>query len=137
MAAWRSPELVEGRDPAAGKSFVYIAQRGKFVESRKRQFLESTSEFVDKVTVHAGADGKVLAELPLTRPRGLAVYGGALYALHADGDGFAVSFVPLDAGLPKGGWQRQFAVPASIHPFDLAIDSHGRAYLSDPAANKV
>jgi hypothetical protein len=137
MSAWRSPELVEGRDPAAGKSFVYVAQRGKFTEVRKREYVESTVDFADKVTVHAGEDGKVLAELPLSRPRGLAVYNAALYALHADGNGSAVSFVPLEAGLPRGSWKRLFVVPANIEAFDLAIDSHGRLYLSDPAANKV
>ncbi|HZK80816.1 MAG TPA: hypothetical protein VFC46_07110, partial [Humisphaera sp.] len=124
-------------DPKTGKSFVYIAQRGKFVEIRKREFVESDKEFADKVTVHAGDGGKVLAELALSHPRGLAIYNGALYALHADGDGFAVGFVPLDAGIPRGNWQRLIAVNKYIHPFDLAIDSHGRIYLSDPGANKV
>ena len=70
MSAWT--------DPKAGKSFVYIAQRGKFVEIRKREFVESDKEFADKVTVHAGDGGKVLAELPLSHPRGMAIYNGAL-----------------------------------------------------------
>ena len=34
-------------------------------------------------------------------------------------------------------WQRVFTVPANITPADLEVDSHGRFYLSDSAANKV
>lgn len=121
-----------------GKPFVYIAQRGKFTEPIKRRIIESTSEFADKVTVHDGENGKVLTDLPLFHPRALAVYGNALYALHADGNGVAVSSVKLAAGIPVGNtWQKVFAVPAQIVPSDLKIDSHGRFYLTDPDANKV
>ncbi|MCX7049903.1 MAG: hypothetical protein NTX50_31025 [Candidatus Sumerlaeota bacterium] len=133
MAAWR--------DEAAKKSFVYVAQRGKIVEPRKRDFRESDSDFADKITVHDGDNGKVLATLPLARPQGLAVYANALYALHAEKEngqsGFAISMAPLESGLPKGPWKRVFIVPAAIKPFDLEIDSHGRFYISDPTANKV
>jgi hypothetical protein len=129
MAAWRDGE----------KPFVAVAQRGKIVSekgARHVRYLESPTEAVDKITVHDGENGKVLAELPLPRPRGLAVQGSALYALHAEGTGFAVSAAKINGGLP-GAWQRVFAVPASITPADLEVDSHGRFYLSDSAANKV
>ena len=33
--------------------------------------------------------------------------------------------------------QRTFLVPDSVKPCDLEVDSHGRFYLSDPAANRV
>ena len=97
---------------------------------------ESTTEFVDKITIHDGDNGKVLAELPLARPQGLAVLGGVLHALHRDGAGFAVSAAKLTDGLP-GAWQRVFTVPPDLHPADLELDSRGRFYLSDSAANKV
>jgi hypothetical protein len=53
------------------------------------------------VTAHDGDTGKVLAEIAIPRPRGLAVRGTELFALYAEGDGFAVGSVTLDAGLPK------------------------------------
>jgi hypothetical protein len=145
MAAWR--------DEVAKKSFVYIAQRGKIddadpakltdaqrrkmAQTKKRRYDESDDDFVNKITVHDGDDGKVLAELSIDRPQGLAVQGSTLYALHVDGTGYAVSSVKIAAGLPGGTWQRVFNVPADIKPFDLEADSHGRFYLSDTAANKV
>ena len=136
MAAWR--------DAAAGKSFVYVAQRGQDRRDgpgggakRKPRYTESEDEFADKVTAHDGDTGRVLAELPLARPRGLAVRGGTLYALHADGAGFAVSAAKLVGGIPAATWRKAFAVPASIAPADFEIDSRGRVYLSDTAANKV
>ncbi len=132
MAAWR--------DDAAKKSFVYVAQRGKIVSekgARHVSFVECDTEFADKVTVHDGENGKVLAEIPVSRPRGLAVRGGVLYSLHAEGGGFAVSTVTLASGLPQGKWRRLFAVPKTIAPADLEVDSHLRIYLSDPDANKV
>ena len=132
MAAWR--------DGAAKTSFVYVAQRGRIVEipKRKREYHESAADFVDKVTVHDGANGKVLADVSLPRPRGLAVRAGVLYALHAaTGEGFAVSAVPLKAGLPEGAWRKLFEVPATIAPSDLEVDAHARFYLSDAKANKV
>lgn len=133
MAAWR--------DPAAAKSFVYIAQRGKIVvdpdKTRHRSYMESPTEKVDKITIHDGGNGAVLGELPLARPLGLAVQGDTLYALHAEGAGFAVSAIKVGKGVPAGAWKRVFAVPSTIHPADLEVDSHGRFYLSDSAANHV
>lgn len=117
---------------------VYVAQRGKLVEQRKRDFVESNAEFADVVTVHDGVDGKILASLPLHRPMGLVERDNTLYALHQDmAGGFVVSFVPLVDGLPHGDWQRVFAVPTVAAPFDLAVDSQSRFYISQPTANKV
>ncbi|MCX5684269.1 MAG: hypothetical protein NT049_11365, partial [Planctomycetota bacterium] len=129
MAAWR--------DAANGKPFVAVAQRGKIVAQGKRGFAESDTEFVDKVTVHDGASGKVLATLAAPRPQSVCAQGGVLYVLHAEGAGFAVSEVRLAAGLPQGALKRVFTVPADLKPFDLKVDSRGRFYLSDPAANHV
>lgn len=123
------------------KRFVYVAQRGKIEHGgRKKEFTESDEDFVDKLTIHDGANGKVLGESPLARPRGLAVHKNQLYALHAEaegkGSGFAVSSAAIKDGLPRA-WKKVFAVPAKIDPADLEVDSHGRFYLSDSAADHV
>jgi hypothetical protein len=127
------------RDAGSNRSFVYVAQRGRFVQAGRKRWTENETEFADKITVHEGEGGKILAELKLHRPRGLAVRDGLLYALHEteQAGGFAVDTVRLTAGLPAGDWQRLLTVPASITPFALAVDGHHRLYLSDPAANKV
>ena len=130
MAAWRHGE----------KPFVAIAQRGKIVAEeggRHRGYRESATEAVDKITLHDGENGKVLAELLLPRPQSVTVRDGVLYALHAEGAGFAVSAVRVGSGGPQGKWERLFAVPASIRPFDMKVDSRGRFYISDEAANHV
>jgi hypothetical protein len=127
MAVWRD---------AAGQPLVFVAQRGRIVAPRKHDFRESDSEFVDKITVHHGENGRVLAALSLARPQGLAVQEDALYALHTDGARFNVSRVKLPLEDPAR-WERVFAVPGEIRPSDLEVDSHGRFYLSDSAANRV
>ena len=136
MAAWREPD--------SNKPFVYIAQGAKWVATEQKKgnitrmrYTAGDSDFADKITVHDGENGKILTTLSLPRPQGLAVQGGKLYALHADGKGLAVSSSQLKSGVPDGKWQRVFGVPATISPFDMEVDSHGRFYLSDPAANKV
>ncbi len=108
----------------AGRMTVFVAQRGKV-------------EPDDRITVHEGGNGAVLAELPLARPLGLAVQGGSLLALHGEGTSLAVSAMTLVNGLPSGAWARLFTVPPGIQPADLEADSHGRLYLSDPVANRV
>ena len=128
MAAWR-----EGNKP-----FVAVAQRGKIIAgSRAKQYLESTSEFIDKITLHDGDNGKIVSQLLLPRPRSVTVQGGVLYALHAQGAGFAVSAVRVGAGVAQQPWKQVLSVPGSINPFDMKVDSRGRFYLSDEAANHV
>lgn len=127
MATWRD---------AGNKPLVFIAQRGKIFEPRPRDFRESTTDFVDKVTVHNGDNGSVIATLPLFRPQALTVQKNTLYALHADSNGFAVSEAALPAKAEQT-WQRVFTVPANIRPHDLEVDSRGRFYISDSQANKV
>lgn len=129
------------RDEAALHSYVYVAQRGKIVPQklpRWTRYVESESEFADIVTVHDGADGKVLATIPVSKPQSICVQNGSLFVLHKDDKGsFVVSSVNLKNGLPDGALQTLGAVPANIDPFDLKVDSKGRFYLSDPKANKV
>ncbi|MCX7010794.1 MAG: hypothetical protein NTY53_26725, partial [Kiritimatiellaeota bacterium] len=124
LAAWR--------DATAGKTFVAVAQRGKIINSGKKRFEESVTEFVDKITIHDGDNGTIHATLPLSRPQGLVAQAGVLYALHAAGAGFAIS-----VAMKGQAWKRVFAVPTEIQPSDLELDSHGRFYLSDSKANKV
>ncbi len=141
IAAWRDRREGEApAEPRTARSFVYVAQRGKIEESAGERghynYRESTTDLVNKLTVHDGANGKIIAEVPLAGALGLAVRGEVLYALQAHGGGFVVSSAAIVNGLP-GAWQRVFAVPANITPADLEVDSHGRFYLSDSAANKV
>jgi len=126
-----------------GASFVYVAQRGKIDSvvatkgSASHKYSESTAQFVDQVTIHNGEDGAILARVKLSRPQGLVLNGGSLYALHLAGDKYTVSRLALKAGLPDGDWKQVFTVPANITPADLEMDSTGRFYLSDSTANKV
>ena len=130
MSAWR--------DQTAGKSYIYVAQHGRIMETATWPFYaESDKDFVDKITVHDGDDGKVIAELAVRDPRGLVARTGVLYVLHASATGYAVSFAALRDGKPDGALQQLFAVPAGIDPFDLEQDSHSRFYISDRQANKV
>ena len=94
-----------------------MAQGGKILENKDaRVHARATRNFVDSVTVHEGATGKVLAEVPLSRPIGIAARGGKLYAVHgtrADGAMRSVAKA-IQAGMPQGEWQRLFAVPAGM-----------------------
>jgi hypothetical protein len=126
------------RDAAAGRSIVYVAQRGAISEAKKNHFGESATEPVDVVSVHDGGTGEVLATLPLSRPIGLAARGDKLLALHADAKGnWLVSQATIAAGIPKAPWMRLFALPPGTVPAGFAVDSHRRCYVSVPAANKV
>lgn len=136
MDAWK--------DPTAGKSYVYLAQRGKIITAPpapNRQYgvnHESTDEFINEITVLDGNDATVLARMKLAGPRGISVQGGFLHALHsADGKTWTVSRVALQGGIPRGNWQVVFQVPVAITPRDIEIDASGRYYLSDSDANRV
>src|SRR5205814_7610106 len=87
--------------------------------------------------LHDGDNGTILGELSLPRPQSVTVKKGVLYALHSDGAGFAVSSVRVGAGAAQGKWQRVFAVPATMTPSDMEVDSRGRVYISDEKANHV
>lgn len=128
MACWR--------DGTAGKTYVYNAQRGKQVGLDKR-FIESDTEFEDKVVVLDGDSGETLRAISFARPRGLAVRGDVLYVLHADGDGFAVSRTAIEKGLPSEKATKLFTVPATMKPAGIAVDTQNRIYISDPPTNQV
>lgn len=95
MAAWRD----------GGRAFVAVAQRGRIVAqqaARHVRYVESEREAVDKITLHDGATGAVVSEVPLPRPRSVTVQAGVLYALHAAGAGFAISGNAVGSGYRKG-----------------------------------
>ncbi len=137
-------DLLAVRPEGAGKTILYVAQhhlleeistkKGNLVRSRN---VPSETEVVDLVTVHDGDDGKILTQLPLRKPKALGLLGNTLYALHGADSGWVVSSLNLKNGLPAGEWKQLWQVPVKITPFDMAVDSHGRFYLSDSAANKV
>lgn len=128
MAAWKSPT----------RTTVFIAQRGKLVQKGDYHWVESEDP-LDVVTVHAGDGGEILRTIPLSGPRALTARNGLLYGLHTTANGFAVSTLALSPeGLPVGSaWKQVLAVPAALNPGDLAVDSKGRIYISEPTANKV
>lgn len=119
---------------AWGRGVVYVAERGRIVESNKKEYHESDKDFVDRITLLAGEDGRILGSIPLRRPLGLVARDGTLHALHegADGKGYVVSAVGEDRR-PKP----LFALADGLRPFDLERDSRGRFYVSVPSANKV
>jgi hypothetical protein len=131
MAAWR--------DEAAGKSIVYLAERGKLLRDPKGHApLEGTTEFANQIVALDGDTAAPLAHLAVTEPLGVvARWGDRLWVLHMEGAHFAVSFVELQAGIPNGPLQRAFRLPPDLQPSDMEVDSRGRVYLADAAANKV
>ena len=88
MAAWK--------DETTQKSFVYIAQRGKIVPQKIKNWtrhVESDSDFANLITVHDGADGKVIATIPVSKPLALSLQNGCLYVLHTNEEGAVVSSI--------------------------------------------
>ena len=130
--------------PSPSGTKVWLAQRGRIVpiwhpEWNRDWPGESTTEFVNELTVHDGRNGTKLATVPCPRPQAFARRGDTLYILHRkeSGDGFAVGRIPLRDGLPAGKMEPVFDLPADLAPEDLAIDSAGRFYVADPAKNHV
>ncbi|HUW35644.1 MAG TPA: hypothetical protein VM223_28870, partial [Planctomycetota bacterium] len=66
------------------KSYVYVAQHGKILQTKEwPHFAESTTDFIDKISIHDGSNGTVLGEVAVRDPRGLVARAGTLYVLHA------------------------------------------------------
>ena len=131
MAAWR--------DATAGKSFVYIAERGALVRDAKRHSpLESSTDFINRVLVLDGDSAEVVGSLKVVEPLGVvARWGDRLWVLHKEGNGFAVSAAALKSGVPQSELVRVMTVPGEVKPTELEVDSRGRIYLADAQANKV
>jgi hypothetical protein len=123
LAAWRN----------AGRTVVFDAEGGRLGSDNP----ETTSDRIDRVRALDGDEATVLAEWKISHPLGLAVRRGRLYFLHGRGDDFEVLSLPLTDGWEKARPSLLFKVPDGVKPFDLEVDSHGRVYLSDSAANHV
>jgi hypothetical protein len=156
MAVWSDGKLTTSTDSGtqAGRRIVYCAQRGRIISEKQtgssfsHRFKESTDDFVDQITVHNGADGKVLKTVSIRRPLGLAVHDDTLHVLHQPRfskwsvTSFALERDGSRGGIPQAGIapeirQCLFDLPESIAPADLEIDGSGRFYVSDSAANHV
>lgn len=134
--------LTAGQDAETGKSFVYLAERGKYdiTQDPKKTaptYRESATERLNRVRVLDGDTAKVLATIPLTEPAALTARLGKLYAMHKAGDAWAISSVALQAGLPVGEWQQVVTLQGIARPMDFDVDSHGRIYVCDATANQV
>lgn len=80
-----SLECLRLGDEAAGKTLVYIAQRGKMYSEkgqRHTRWKEGTTEWVNKVTIHDGTSAAQLGEIDVYKPAALAIHKGNLYVLH-------------------------------------------------------
>ncbi len=122
---------------ANGMTVLCVAERGRIIEPRKGHYEESKTDFVDTINFISGADGISAGALHLPRPQALAFQANTLYALHADGDGFAISSSTIPANNNAKDWTRIFVLPNTIAPADMKVDSHNRFYISDSKANKV
>lgn len=136
--------MAAARNTTATKTYVYVAQRGKMVgetsgegKKHKTRYYESDQDFVNKITVHDGDDGKIVATIPMAYPTAIMIQGDRLFGLSKEGQSYQIKELPIKDGLPAGDWQTVLQVPASITPADLQVDSRGRFYLSDEKANKV
>ena len=128
------------RDEATDKTFLFMAQRGRAVRDPKAySATEDRSHPVDQILVLDGKTAETLGSVAVAAPLAVvARWGDRLWVLHEPAaDTFAVSVVPLKAGLPAGPLKTVLNVPAAIRPTDLEVDSHGRIYLADPHANHV
>jgi hypothetical protein len=128
-------------DPETKKTYVYVAERGRIItkdSARHKLYVESETEFVNKITVLDGESGKVLGELDATQPRGLAVNRNHLIILGANGKQSTVESVGIVKGLP---FPKLSPLPpvldAAIDVKGFATDEHGNLYVSDAATNQV
>lgn len=122
---------------ATGHTMVYVAERSKIVRPG-RQVVKSKRRFTGDVVVLDGRSAKVLQTIAVDQPDGMAIHGGWLYVVHArSAGGFAVIKIKLRAGLEHGSWRLDFDLPLGMRPGSVAVDSHGRIYVSDAQANHV
>ena len=117
---------------AYGKGVVHVAERGRILETGKKEYHESDTDFIDRIVKLAGADGKILGSIAIRRPLGLVARDGTLHVLHEGEKGFQVSRIGDNDKV-----EPLFALPEGVKPFDLERDGKGRFYYSVPAANKV
>ena len=132
LAAWKRPD---------GTSVVAFTETGvmsRVPSARGRmRTVVSTNEFVNAITLLAGADGAPLGQVKVRGPLTMKCRGGRLYVLYRPAGGaFAVGAFALAQGLPTGELRKLVDV-RGFTPGDIAVDSRGRLFVSDPAGNRV
>ena len=132
IVAWKRPN---------GGSVVAFTENGRISEEKAprghMRKVVSDTDFVDRITLLAGADGADLGFLSVRRPRSVAVRGEMLYTLYQPDDAtWSVGAFTLKDGLPAGEIRRLFDV-VGFRPGDLAVDPSGRIFISDPDGNHV
>ena len=140
LAKGRVSDIVSWVRPS-GESVVAFVEDGVLSQEKTTRghmrTVVSDTEFVDRITVLAGADGAARTSVSVRRPRSLAVRGDILYVLYRpDGAKWAVGAFALSDGLPSGNVRKLFDVDG-FEPGDIAVDPSGRFFLSDPAGNHV
>ncbi len=125
LAAWP--------DKSTGRTVVFDAEGGRVNADNPM----TTDDRIDRVRALDGDDASVLAQWNIPHPLGLAARKGRLYILHGHGDRYEVLSLALANGWKNGRPGLLFKVPEGVKPFDIEVDSHGRVYLSDSAANHV
>lgn len=125
----------------SGKSFVYVAEAAQLVVKAKdragRDMWAEDDRRIDRITVLDGVNGKKLAAVDLPTPVAITVRNGTLFVLQQSGDTFAVRSMKLVDGLPVGDWSAPIMLAGVKAPADLDVDTSGRIYVADPAANHV
>ncbi len=132
MAAWRNS--------SSGKSFVYLAERGRLIRDDKKWYqpVESPSDRVNQIIILDGESARPLATVSVKEPLGVvARWGDRLWVLHQAGEGFAVSAALLKDGIPESELKIAFKLPDHTVPSDLEVDSHGRVYIAYAQTNRV
>jgi hypothetical protein len=139
MADGQVTGLTAWPDPQLGHSIVFVAERGVVIPPPPHdyRYKESTTDLVNKVVALDGNDSTLLATWTVDHPLSVKARGGKLYVLHGFDGKYEVDSLALDANWKQAQFATRLTVPTGITPFDLEVDSHGRFYLSDSAANHV
>ena len=135
--------LTSWHDDGNGKSYVYLAERGKYDIKPNPQrtimmvYTESKTERLNRIRVLDGENAQELGQIPVEEPVAITARNGKLYAMHKSGENWVISSVALQAGLPAGNWQTTLKLQGVAKPTDFDVDAHGRIYVCDASANQV
>ncbi len=139
LAAWRPP--------AGEASVLYVAERGRIVETSVKSqhiaslFRESAEERVNIVRALDGITAKELSRVAIAEPTAIALADGVLHVLvklpAERGWGVTARHLNADGTIPAEGWSGPIVLPGLKGPTGLAVDSKGRIYVADPELNQV
>jgi hypothetical protein len=139
LAAWRPP--------AGQSSVLYVAERGRIVETPVKSqhfaslFRESAEERVNIVRALDGATAKELSRVAISEPAAIALANGVLHVLiklpAEQGWGVTARRLNDDGTIPAEGWSDPTVLPGLIRPTGLAVDSLGHHFVADPELNQV